>query len=163
SFHEDSVSAVHLTLDGSPELTLTEVVAPDDELLARPPDRLKSGDRDRLRSVGASVRAVPSFRAGVVRPALPPDPDPARPAARGPAGPGAAPAGGAGRGAAGSKPVPSYAVGSVRDTPPPDEAEEPPGSRRLLDLLLDTRQGLGVLLLLAAAFGAVHALTPGHG
>jgi ABC-type nickel/cobalt efflux system permease component RcnA len=34
---------------------------------------------------------------------------------------------------------------------------------KLLHLLLDTRHGLVVLLLLAAGFGAVHALTPGHG
>ncbi|HEY7153876.1 MAG TPA: hypothetical protein VH575_07935, partial [Gemmataceae bacterium] len=33
----------------------------------------------------------------------------------------------------------------------------------LKHLLLDTRRGLAVLLLLAAGFGAVHALTPGHG
>jgi ABC-type nickel/cobalt efflux system permease component RcnA len=38
-----------------------------------------------------------------------------------------------------------------------------PRSHKLLHLLLDTRQGFVVLLLLAAAFGAVHALTPGHG
>jgi nickel/cobalt exporter len=30
-------------------------------------------------------------------------------------------------------------------------------------LLLDTRYGLGLLLVLAGAFGAAHALTPGHG
>jgi len=40
-------------------------------------------------------------------------------------------------------------------------ATEPP--RKLLHLLLDTQRGLAVLLLLAAVFGAVHALTPGHG
>ncbi|MGH7170152.1 MAG: hypothetical protein ACRELF_01350, partial [Gemmataceae bacterium] len=39
-------------------------------------------------------------------------------------------------------------------------AEEHP--QKLLHLL-DTRRGLVVLLLLAAGFGAVHALTPGHG
>jgi len=33
----------------------------------------------------------------------------------------------------------------------------------LLDLLLDPERGLWVLLLLAAGFGAAHALTPGHG
>jgi nickel/cobalt exporter len=40
---------------------------------------------------------------------------------------------------------------------------EQPHSQKLLHLLLDTRRGLLVLLLLAAGFGAVHALTPGHG
>jgi ABC-type nickel/cobalt efflux system permease component RcnA len=33
----------------------------------------------------------------------------------------------------------------------------------LLDLLFDTRRGLWLLLLIAAGFGAAHALTPGHG
>ena len=33
----------------------------------------------------------------------------------------------------------------------------------LLGLLFDTRQGYWLLLALAAAFGAAHALTPGHG
>src|SRR5262249_16907665 len=37
------------------------------------------------------------------------------------------------------------------------------GGESLLDLLLDTRRGFWVLLLLAGGFGAAHALTPGHG
>lgn len=36
-------------------------------------------------------------------------------------------------------------------------------SRRLLTLLLDSQQGFWALLLVAAFFGAAHALTPGHG
>jgi ABC-type nickel/cobalt efflux system permease component RcnA len=52
-------------------------------------------------------------------------------------------------------------VGKVRDNSPTEKTAH--SSHRLLDLLLDSRQGLGVLLLLAAAFGGVHALTPGHG
>ncbi|HVS36883.1 MAG TPA: hypothetical protein VMS17_15085 [Gemmataceae bacterium] len=44
----------------------------------------------------------------------------------------------------------------------PTAAEEPHADS-LFKLLLDTRQGLAILLLLAAGFGAVHALTPGHG
>jgi ABC-type nickel/cobalt efflux system permease component RcnA len=47
---------------------------------------------------------------------------------------------------------------------PPDEpTAEPAGRASLLNLLLDPRRGLWVLLALAAGFGAVHALTPGHG
>lgn len=42
-----------------------------------------------------------------------------------------------------------------------DNGENSPN--KLLHLLLDTRRGLVVLLLLATGFGAVHALTPGHG
>jgi ABC-type nickel/cobalt efflux system permease component RcnA len=52
----------------------------------------------------------------------------------------------------------------------PDPGEAPPagpagahGDQGLLALLLDSRRGLWVLLALAAAFGAAHALTPGHG
>ncbi len=152
NFHEDEVSAIHLTLDASPELTLTEVVAPDDDLLSRPPDRLGPGDRDRLKRLTATARAEPSFRAGVARPALPPDPDPSRP---GPAGKARR------RLAAQSKPDTPEPGGIVRSNPPAEVT--PASSHRLLDLLLDSNQGLGVLLLLAAGFGAVHALTPGHG
>jgi ABC-type nickel/cobalt efflux system permease component RcnA len=32
-----------------------------------------------------------------------------------------------------------------------------------MNLLLNTNQGIGLLLLFAAAFGGIHALTPGHG
>jgi ABC-type nickel/cobalt efflux system permease component RcnA len=49
-------------------------------------------------------------------------------------------------------------------TPTPVEPvseQEPPIT--LLNLLLDPGRGLWVLLFLAAGFGAVHALTPGHG
>jgi nickel/cobalt exporter len=45
---------------------------------------------------------------------------------------------------------------------PAFEPEEHRG-QGLLDLLLDPRRGLWALLCLAAGFGAVHALTPGHG
>ncbi|MHB1426010.1 MAG: HoxN/HupN/NixA family nickel/cobalt transporter, partial [Gemmataceae bacterium] len=43
----------------------------------------------------------------------------------------------------------------------PENGEE--RRQNLLHLLLDTRRGVAMLLLLAASFGAVHALTPGHG
>ena len=138
NFYDDAVSAVHLMLDASSELTLADVV-------------LGPGERDQLKRATATVRAVPSFRAGVGRPALPPDPEPAR----------LGPMGKARRLAAESKPFCEAPPGFVRVNSPGED--QPPTSRRLLDLLLDSKQGLGVLLLLAAAFGAVHALTPGHG
>jgi nickel/cobalt transporter (NicO) family protein len=51
--------------------------------------------------------------------------------------------------------------------PPQPEATAPPETNAqphsLLQLLLDSEQGFLMLLVLAAAFGAVHALTPGHG
>lgn len=137
NFHGDTVSAVQLSLTNSPDLTLTNVAAKD--------------DRGRLHSVTATVRAEPSFHAGLVRPTLPPDPDPIRPG----------PEGLSRWYSPQAKPVPSYPVGRVRSNPPTEEAASASDSHLLQ--LLDTRQGLGILLLLAAAFGAVHALTPGHG
>jgi nickel/cobalt exporter len=68
----------------------------------------------------------------------------------------------------------TFIVGDATQTTPPSGGRQPPEvdgtqgadaprSEKLLHLLLDTRRGLVVLLLLAAGFGAVHALTPGHG
>jgi ABC-type nickel/cobalt efflux system permease component RcnA len=171
NYERDAFSLLYVSLDASPQLTLRDVIAPDDELLRRPPDKRKPGDEDRLRKVSATVLVIQSSLPGVVRPALPPDPEELRHAASR-----------RWRKVAGrSKPVPSFPVGTERPPPPagevvgqsksllPDpplpEAESKPtsGHSRLLDLLLDTRQGLAVLLLLAAGFGAAHALTPGHG
>jgi ABC-type nickel/cobalt efflux system permease component RcnA len=47
--------------------------------------------------------------------------------------------------------------------PAPEAEAQLSDSNSLLALLLDSRRGLCVLLFLAAGFGAVHALTPGHG
>jgi ABC-type nickel/cobalt efflux system permease component RcnA len=44
-----------------------------------------------------------------------------------------------------------------------EPVEEPSKTGSLLDLLFDTRTGLLLLLVSAAGWGAVHALTPGHG
>lgn len=140
SFAADAGSAIRLSVLTSPQLTTDEL---------RVPAADATGEAAR-RTVTATVRSVPSIETGVLRPGLPPESDPPRPGARGRQ-----------RLLAGvSKPVPTGPVGSARDLPPEDAS---PGDHGLLDLLLDTRQGLGVLLLLAAAFGAVHALTPGHG
>ncbi len=156
NYELDSVSSLQLSLDGSTQLTLHNVIAPDDDLLALPADKRKPGDGERLRKVSATVLAVPSFFPGLAHPALSPDPEPLRHAAprrlRGIVGHG--------------KPIPPYPVGLVKTTPPPsdDEAEEGHSSEHsLLHLLLDTRKGMALLLLLAAGFGATHALTPGHG
>ena len=46
---------------------------------------------------------------------------------------------------------------------PPAPVTAPSQPSTLMHLLLDMRQGWGVLLVLAALFGAAHALTPGHG
>jgi ABC-type nickel/cobalt efflux system permease component RcnA len=53
---------------------------------------------------------------------------------------------------------------STAEPGPPSTLEgKPPESTSLLSLLVDSRQGILMLLLLASGFGAVHALTPGHG
>jgi nickel/cobalt exporter len=55
-------------------------------------------------------------------------------------------------------------AGPVPPAPAPGApAPAPERPSTLMQLLLDTRQGWAVLLVLAAAFGAAHALTPGHG
>src|SRR5207249_7201863 len=45
----------------------------------------------------------------------------------------------------------------------PAKPQAAPAVHSTLLALLDAPHGFGVLLLLAAAFGAAHALTPGHG
>jgi ABC-type nickel/cobalt efflux system permease component RcnA len=149
----DSFSALSVTLAGSPLLTLRDVVAPDRQLIDRPAEQRKPGDEERLRKLSAGVLAVPSFESGPVRPPLPPDLDGVRPA----------PAGRARRQASALEPA-DEASPELWTTPPGGEAVSPPArqQRHLLDLL-DTKQGVVVLLLLAAGFGAAHALTPGHG
>jgi hypothetical protein len=155
NYELDSVSTLNVALDGSSQLTLRDVIAPDEALLARPADQRKPGDGERLRKVSATVLAVPTFLPGLAHTALPPDPEPARDAAprrlRGVV--------------AQSKPVSTFPVGWVKSTPPADDqaAEDDHPGHSLLHLLLDTRKGLALLLLLAAGFGAAHALTPGHG
>ncbi len=60
---------------------------------------------------------------------------------------------------------------AAAEAPPPSPPSEPPAPpsgdeparSSLLALLLDSQQGFAVLLALAALFGALHALTPGHG
>jgi ABC-type nickel/cobalt efflux system permease component RcnA len=61
--------------------------------------------------------------------------------------------------AAGVKPEPP----SVSPSEKADETAPAAQSNNLVGLLLDTRQGFLVLLVLAALLGAAHALTPGHG
>jgi ABC-type nickel/cobalt efflux system permease component RcnA len=196
NYELDGFSTLHLSLDASPHLTLRDVVAPDEALLSRPPDKRQPGDADRIRKASATVLAVPSFLPGMAHPALPPDPEPPRPAAprrlRGivgqakplptypvgvvkvitraavadPVGVAKVSPGAVVAEAFLEKLVPMYPVGSEKSTPPPsdDQVEtDHPGEHSLLHLLLDTRKGLALLLLLAAGFGAAHALTPGHG
>jgi nickel/cobalt exporter len=59
--------------------------------------------------------------------------------------------------------TPPESTGTKADPAPQVEAAAEDEPHNLMHLLLDTRRGYVVLLLLAAGFGAVHALTPGHG
>ena len=100
------------------------------------------------RTIRADLSAVPSREVGLVRMGLPPETEPIRTGARGRAR----------KEASSSKPVPEDFFGLAR-TPPGEEVTGP----RLVDLLFDTRRGWLLLLALAAGFGAIHALMPGHG
>jgi ABC-type nickel/cobalt efflux system permease component RcnA len=149
----DSFSVLSVTLAGSPLLTLRDIVAPDEQLIERPADQRGPGDEERLRRLSATLLAVPSFQGGPVRPPLPPDLDAVR----------SGPAGRARRYAAALDPADDAGI-ELWTTPPGGQVDEPaaPSEGHLLDLL-NTSQGVVVLLLLAAGFGAAHALTPGHG
>ena len=106
----DDFSSLRVTLTADDSVTLSNVVAPDEALMAKPGGDRKPGEGDRLRKVSADV-----------------------------------------------------AVADGAATAAPPTAAPRPMPSTLLQLLLDTRQGWAVLMVLAAAFGAAHALTPGHG
>ncbi len=148
----DDFSRLELRLGGSPRVTFREVTAPSDEVIARSNRAREPGDSDLLRTVAARFVVSEEGARGWYKAALPPDPEPPRPPPE-EAVSSSAPAPSAGMEVAVAKPLPEG----------PADAGRPPHSRKLLHLLLDTRQGLAVLLLLAAGFGAIHALTPGHG
>jgi ABC-type nickel/cobalt efflux system permease component RcnA len=153
NYELDNVSALRLSLSVSPSLTGEQLVMPDADLLNRPLDARKPGDDNRLRRVSAVIQATPSVLPGVAAPALPPTPDPARSPARHDR----------------HVVISSYKGGTpevaIHASPTVEQPETSPApsDEGLLGLLLDSRQGLAVLLLLAGMFGAAHALTPGHG
>lgn len=149
----DDMSQLHLTFAPPAGVKARQVVAPDDQVLARKPDQRQPGDREKLRRVSAVLEIGPESLPGEARPALGPDTSPVR----------GSPAGRARRYTGKDKPVSGEVVAAHRGGTYEDREEPDHGHWRLLHLLLDTRQGLVLLLVLAAFFGAVHALTPGHG
>src|SRR5262249_45372123 len=144
----DGFSSLRVSLSASPLLTVRAVRAPDDDLLERPPDLRKPGDDEKLRRAEATVLLQPTPEAGAARPALPPPPPPPR---RGPRARSRFPV-------ALARAAPTIPVARAYHEPP-DQAPEEEHTHSLLHLLLDTRRGLAVLLVLAAVFGAAHALT----
>jgi ABC-type nickel/cobalt efflux system permease component RcnA len=122
NYDQDDFSVLRVTLGTVRGVTLTEVKAPDEMLMARPGSERKPGDGERLRRASATF-VISADRSESSETALPTD-------------------------------------GKDAETETSEEDSQP---RTLLHLLLDTRRGVALLLLMAAGFGAVHALTPGHG
>jgi ABC-type nickel/cobalt efflux system permease component RcnA len=147
NYEMDNVSRLQVTLAAGEDVRLESVVAPDAALLARKPSDFQPGDAERLRNLSATFRALPGTPRGAYKPALAPD-------------------------IADLKSEPEDAVSHAKETlavalageyKPWQERDEDDHPWSLLHLFLDTKQGVGLMLLFAAAFGAVHALTPGHG
>jgi nickel/cobalt exporter len=150
NYELEDFNRLHLSFATGEGVDAQNVSAPDAALLVRKPADFQPGDAERLRKAACTFRLIPVAPRGIDKPALPPD-------------------------FADLKSEPEDAAASAKPLTPeflPAEAkpwqeggEEAPAEDAwsLLNLLLDTKQGLAVLLLLAAAFGAIHALTPGHG
>jgi ABC-type nickel/cobalt efflux system permease component RcnA len=157
NYFGDEVSRLRLTLGAEGRVTLEKWAAPDEALMARPALDRKPGDGERLRKASATFTLAPEEPRATAKLAVAPDVEAREP-------PGLR----AGRVAA-VKRRPDDAVAWDKPGPGPTEdraagaAAEAERSQTLLDLLLDTQQGIATLLLLAALFGAAHALTPGHG
>ncbi len=151
---ETSKLALYLTTDGRLSL---QADVPSEELIARPSIDRKPGDNQRRREAKATFRLEQVESRALYKPALPPDPVlPALPehpedGATAKAGEGITPA--------------EAKVQGPTATESPEESSDAdlPSAKNLLALMLDSRLGLGMVLLLATLFGAVHALTPGHG
>jgi ABC-type nickel/cobalt efflux system permease component RcnA len=171
NYHDDDFSRLALRLTAESRVQLVKVVAPDEALIARPASERRSGDGDRLRNLQATFTVVEREPPAVCKLALPPDlpalDESVELQGVGRDGPGDAERSAAKPAADGEASVGKFGFGKepLREPPLPETAPAPAATRpgTLLDLILDTRMGLTALLLLAAGFGAVHALTPGHG
>jgi ABC-type nickel/cobalt efflux system permease component RcnA len=62
-----------------------------------------------------------------------------------------------------ASPSPAHEARRIESVAERHSSESGEHPQKLLHLLVDTQRGVVMLLLLAAGFGAVHALTPGHG
>ncbi len=163
-WEEDEASRIALYLDTGPGVELLSARVPDAALIARRADDWQPGDRERRRTLRVHFTARATDPPGRYRPALPPEPEPEKPTASGALAHGDIPATSPGE----NRAEPGWAAARSADSAPilleTTGAETPARSRwSLRELLLDSRLGLGTLLLLSALFGAAHALTPGHG
>jgi nickel/cobalt exporter len=176
NYHDDDFSSLKIALKADTGVRLSAVLAPEQALQDRPAVERKPGDGERLRKLSANFTIDEIAYRGEARPARTPQAEPPRKRPRGRQVAGAAKLG-SGAGAGESKPGPraETAAGErkpgapatgQRETKPGPRAETAAASSRpqnLLHLLLDTRRGLAMMLLMAVVLGAAHALTPGHG
>jgi ABC-type nickel/cobalt efflux system permease component RcnA len=154
NYELDDFSPLRLSLTSVDGIRLLEMTAPAEPLMSRPSAERKPGDGEKLRRATAAFTLAPAEARGSYKPALPPDLGPERRPPR------------TAFSSAGIKGPPTEAAAEDkrgRESAENNSAEAGSEPHHLLHLLLDTRQGLLVLLLLAAGFGAAHALTPGHG
>ncbi len=169
---DDSCCKIDLSLTGVGRLSLLNGDVPSPLLIARPPLDRRPGDAERLRKASAAFQLIQAPSRGAYKPALPPDlvlpPWPEHPEDGAEGKPASAesvaenkPAGARPERAGQSRPAeaPSATEDTTRAGSPEMEGPLPTDLREMLD----SKLGLGVLLVLAALFGAAHALTPGHG
>ena len=165
NYNTDDFSRLYLYLAADDGVSLCLGEAPSTvELMNRASDDRKPGDGNRLRRAEAQFRLVEEEPRGVSKPAFPPDGVVSK-----------------------TEPDDRVSAGKASSTPAETLSKAPPekmlpeasgessivepsslwqrlvNPNALQNLLLESREGMAVALLLAALFGAAHALTPGHG
>ena len=147
NFLTDGRSRVQILFANSPGIEAESLVVPSEALLERRPDDYQPGDAERVRRLEAVLLSrYPGVAPGEARPTLPPLMEPYKPA-------------GTRRGSSTVKPSLPLPEASHR----PGPYDPVPTAHWDLKGLLESRTGLFLVLVLAALFGAAHALTPGHG
>jgi nickel/cobalt transporter (NicO) family protein len=159
----DDFSKLSVQMTADPRLTVLSVSAPSDSLIARPGADRKPGDGEKLRKLDAAFRVGPVVQPADYKPALAPEVFPLRTGPK----PGLESDydnASLGKPLGGEQAAWAKAWREESESAPivEEQAVHPP-ARNLMGLLLDSRWGMGMLLLLAGVFGAAHALTPGHG
>jgi ABC-type nickel/cobalt efflux system permease component RcnA len=149
NFPEDSQSQLTLLFAPLPGVEATDLLTPPPALLSLKPEDFGPGDAERVRRIEASLfTVVPPIVPGQARPSLPPEMDPYKPAGLPRFGP---------------RDKPAQGEVATASTHRPGVYQDSIAAEWDLKGLLESKAGLAALLLLAALFGAAHALTPGHG
>lgn len=126
---------IRLSLQGLNGIAIQSKVEPDKKLQEMPPSELKPGDNAKLRTASATFMVHQT------------EINSSKPEDRG----------------SRMDPGTDDTQSSILDPPSSILNWRPSEPGSLLDLLLDPNRGIWFLLMLAGFFGAVHALTPGHG